>query len=73
MILAEVRVPDDGTKSDHNLGKTLLTRLLDFMLLKEVDGEFFMRKHPDRFEGFVFFLEILLPDGKTHATIRRAA
>lgn len=73
VILAEVRVPEDGTKSDHNLGKTLLTRLLDFMLLKEVDGEFFMRKHPDRFEGFVFFLEILLPDGKTHATIRRAA
>ena len=73
VILAEVRVPEDGTKSDHNLGKTLLTRLLDFMLLKEVDGEFFTRKHPDRFEGFVFFLEILLPDGKTHTTIRRAA
>lgn len=73
VILAEVRVPEDGTKSDHNLGKTLLTRLLDFMLLKDVDGEFFTRKHPDRFEGFVFFLEILLPDGKTHATIRRAA
>jgi len=73
VILAEVRVPEDGTKSDHNLGKTLLTRLLDFMLLKEVDAEFFTRRHPDRFEGFVFFLEILLPDGKTHATIRRAA
>jgi len=73
VILAQVRVPEDGTKSDHNLGKTLLTRLLDFMLLKEVDAEFFTRKHPTRFERFVFFLEILLPDGKTHATIRRAA
>lgn len=73
VILAEVRVPEDGTKSDHNLGKTLLTRLLDFMLLKEVEGDFFMRKHQERFESFVFFLEILLPDGKTHATIRRAA
>jgi uncharacterized protein YydD (DUF2326 family) len=73
VILAEVRAPDDGTKSDHNLGKTLLTRLLDFMLLKDVDADFFTRKHSDRFDGFVFFLEILLPDGVTHATIRRAA
>jgi uncharacterized protein YydD (DUF2326 family) len=72
VILAEVQAPKDPTKSDHNLGKTLLTRLLDFMLLKEVDADFFTRKHPDRFSSFIFFLEILLPDGKTHATIRRA-
>lgn len=73
VILAEVRAPDDDTKSDHNLGKTLLAHLLDFMLLKEVGGDFFMRKHSDRFAGFIFFLEILLPDGKSHATIRRGA
>ena len=71
VILAEVRAPEDETKSDHNLGKTLLARLLDFMLLKEVDADFFTRKHRERFKGFVFFLEILLPDGKSHATIRR--
>ena len=73
VILAEVRAPEDDTKSDHNLGKTLLARLLDFMLLKEVGADFFMRKHSDRFAGFMFFLEILQPDGKSHATIRRGA
>ncbi|HBJ86869.1 MAG TPA: hypothetical protein DDZ88_24030 [Verrucomicrobiales bacterium] len=73
VILAKVRVPEDETKSDHNLGKTLLTKLLDFMLLKDVDADFFTRKHPERFEQFVFFLEVLLPDGVTYATIRRAA
>lgn len=73
VILARVKAPEDETKSDHSLGKTLLARLLDFMLLKEVDGSFFTRKKADRFEGFVFYLEILLPDGKSHATIRRGA
>ena len=29
VILAEVRAPEDDTKSDHNLGKTLLARLLE--------------------------------------------
>lgn len=73
VILARVKAPEDETKSDHNLGKTLLARLLDFMLLKEVDASFFTRKHADRFTGFIFYLEILLPDGKSHATIRRGA
>lgn len=73
VILAEVQAPDDDTKSDHNLGKTLLARLLDFMLLKKVGADFFTRKHSERFKGFVFYLEILLPGGESHATIRRGA
>lgn len=72
VILAQVRVGDDHDKDDHNLGKTLLSDLLDFMLLKEVDKHFFSRKHSERFERFVFFLEIELSTLGKNLTIRRA-
>lgn len=71
VVLARVRQAEDLDRDSHNLGKTLLAYLLDFTLLKEVDKAFFLRKHGDRFTDFVFFLEILLPDEKSHLTIRR--
>ncbi len=71
MVIARVKRADNADLSSHNLGKTLLAHMLDFMLLKEVDKEFFLRKHADRFNGFIFFLEVLLPDSKSHVTIKR--
>jgi uncharacterized protein YydD (DUF2326 family) len=70
VVLARVLERKDTTKDSHNLGKTLLIDLLDFCLLKEVKKEFFMKRHPARFAGFVFFLEIALPSGG-FATLRR--
>jgi uncharacterized protein YydD (DUF2326 family) len=72
IILAEVRAAEDFDKDDHNLGKTLLAYLLDYMLLKDVDKHFVLRKHAERFEKFVFFLEIELPGARKRVTIRRA-
>ncbi len=70
VILAEVREPQDQTKDSHCLGKSLLIDLLDFCLLRVADKEFFLKQHADRFEDFVFFLEVIVPSGCI--TIRRS-
>jgi uncharacterized protein YydD (DUF2326 family) len=69
-IVAEIRLPENRKKDTHNLGKTTLGRLLDFCLLSGKDASFFLFKHIQQFNDFVFFLEMEAPD-KTYVTIRR--
>ena len=71
VVLAEIRLPENRDRDTHNLGKTTLGRLLDFGFLAGRDSKFFLFKHLDRFEEFVFFLEIELLDG-TYVTVRRS-
>lgn len=71
VVMAEIRLPEDKQKDTHNLGKTTLGRLLDFILLSSKDKRFFLFKHFDRFKDFIFFLEVDLLDG-TFMTIRRS-
>ncbi len=71
VVLAEIRLPENKSKSSHNLGKSTLARLIDFCLLGSVSPDHFFKKRFDLFEEFVFFLEIELLDG-TFLTIRRA-
>jgi uncharacterized protein YydD (DUF2326 family) len=71
VVLAEVRLPENKTKSSHNLGKSTLARIIDFGLLGGVGKEHFLRKREDLFQEFVFYLELELNDG-TFLTIRRA-
>lgn len=71
VILAEIRLPENRSKDTHNLGKTTLVRLIDFCFLAGRDKDFFLFKHSDRFENFVFFLEIVLADS-TYVTVRRS-
>ena len=70
-VLAEIRLPQNRDRDTHNLGKTTLGRLLDFGFLSGRDARFFLFKHLDRFEEFVFFLEIELFDG-SYVTVRRS-
>ncbi len=58
-------------RDSHNLWKTTLLHLIDFMLLKEVKSNFFLKNH-QQFNDFVFFLQIELMDW-TFLTIRRWA
>jgi uncharacterized protein YydD (DUF2326 family) len=60
-------------KDTHNLGKTLLCDLIDFMLLKQIPNkkDFFLTKD-ERFSDYVFFLEIHLDDNE-YVVIRRSA
>lgn len=55
---------------EHNLGKTSLVYLIDFLLLKGVSKDSFFDKHKIRFSDWVFFLEVELNDGNC-LTIRR--
>jgi uncharacterized protein YydD (DUF2326 family) len=72
VIYGEVHHPKDQKKDSHNLGKTTLAHLIDFLLLKGTSPDQFLVKHHDRFKEFVFFIEILLNSG-AFATIRRGA
>ena len=60
VILAEIRLPENQNKDTHNLGKTILGRMLDFCFLSGRDPDFFLFKHFELFKAFVFFLEIEL-------------
>jgi uncharacterized protein YydD (DUF2326 family) len=71
VVMAEIRLPENRKKDTHNLGKTTLGRLLDFGFLSGKDSKFFLFKHFDLFESFVFFLEVELEDA-SFVTIRRS-
>lgn len=70
VVLAEIRLPENKKKDTHNLGKSTVGRLLDFMLLAGRDNKFFLFKHEDRFMAFVFFLELQI-DNQSFITVRR--
>ena len=70
-VIAEIRLPENKDKDTHNLGKTTLGRILDYVLLVTRDKNFFLFKHLAMFDTFVFFLEIELEDA-SHVTIRRS-
>lgn len=71
LVLGKVSRKYDLDKDSHNLGKSTLVDLLDFMLLKEVDQNHIFRRFQELFSGHVFYLEIILPDGR-YMTIRRS-
>jgi len=71
VILGEVKNPKDKKTDSHNLGKTTLLHLIDFMMLKGLSTEHFLQKNRELFVEFVFYLEIALNDGG-YATIRRS-
>jgi uncharacterized protein YydD (DUF2326 family) len=71
VVLAEIRLPENRAKDTHNLGKSTLGRMIDFCMLAGRDPKFFLFKHQDRFDDFVFFLEVSLLDGG-YVTVRRS-
>lgn len=73
VIFAKVKKPKDEQKDSHNLGKTLLVELIDFLLLKNVSdsSSHFLAKHFILFADWVFFLEIQNAAG-TFITVRRS-
>ncbi|MDR1897764.1 MAG: DUF2326 domain-containing protein [Prevotellaceae bacterium] len=57
-------------KDSHNLGKTTLIAVIDFMLLKDITDEHIFNIYKNKFTGYIFYLEILLNNGK-YLTIKR--
>lgn len=58
----------EKNKSSHSLGKTTLVELINFMLLKKIDKNSFLKK--EVFKEFVFYLEIECEDSR-YVTVRR--
>ena len=71
VVLAEIRLAENRAKDTHNLGKTTLGLLIDFMFLLSRNKTFFLFKHPDIFKDYVFFLELMLGE-ESYLTIRRS-
>lgn len=75
IIYAEVKSESSEKKNSHDLGKTKLAELIDFLLLKEVNKKHFLLKirkdEKSIFEDYIFYLEIYLNSGK-YLTIKRA-
>jgi uncharacterized protein YydD (DUF2326 family) len=71
-VLAEIRIPANRDRDTHNLGKTTLSQIIDFLLLKGKSQSFFLTRHADRFAEFTFYLELELGLGR-YLTIQRSA
>jgi len=68
IVLGEITNIDDLNRDSHNLGKSTLIYIIDYMLLKSLDKDSFLKKK--EFQNHVFYLEIELNSGK-YLTIRR--
>lgn len=71
-IYGDVKHPKNHDLDSHNLGKTTLARLLDFMFLARKHKDHFLFKNKGIFEGFIFFLELKLISGKYLTIIKRS-
>ena len=70
VVFARVRDPGVQSQDSHNLGKTFLIRVLDFVLLGSCGRDHAFRRRADLFEGFEFFLEMKVNSG-AYVTIKR--
>jgi uncharacterized protein YydD (DUF2326 family) len=76
VIYADVLTELKDKKNSHDLGKTKLAELIDYLLIKQIDKNHFLLKIKDiegnlTFINHIFYLEILLNDGR-FLTIKRA-
>ena len=71
VVLGQIKHPENYKKDTHNLGKTTLAKLLDFMFLAQRHPKQFLFKKFDTFKPFTFFLEVELND-RQFLTIRRS-
>lgn len=69
VIIGEIKNPENDKLNCHNLGKSTLVKIIDFMLLKKLPANSFL-KDP-KFQDYVFYLEVSINDGR-YVTIRRA-
>jgi len=77
VIYADVQAEIQKKNNSHDLGKTLLSKLIDFLLLKKISN---YKTHPlykikredgeTIFQDYIFYLEIVLNSGK-FLTIKR--
>lgn len=70
VVLAKVANPKKKDEDSHNLGKTSLIELIDFLLLKGVKKSHTFKKHLNKFSDHIFYLEIEL-NNSNFLTVKR--
>lgn len=75
VIYADVVTEISDKKNSHNLGKTKLAELIDYLLIKKIDKKSFLLRATDKtgrlaFSNHIFYLEVLLNSGQ-YLTIKR--
>ncbi|MDI5897639.1 DUF2326 domain-containing protein [Flavobacterium yafengii] len=76
VIYADVLTDLKEKKNSHDLGKTKLAELIDYLLIKQIDKNHFLLKIKDEkgnsiFINHIFYLELYLNDGR-FLTIKRS-
>lgn len=72
VVYADVKTEIKEKKNSHDLGKTKLAELIDFLFLKKITNQHFLiKQEKQHFQNHVFYLEILLNSGQ-YLTIKRA-
>ena len=69
VVLGELKNITNLSQDSHNLGKSMLISLIDFMLLKEIDKVHFLKK--DIFARHIFYMTLENNSGQ-YLTIKRA-
>lgn len=70
VILGKTNDRKKTDKDTHNLGKSTLIAVIDFMLLKEISTNDFFKKNYSLLKDFTFFME-LKKDDNSYVTIKR--
>lgn len=68
IIIGRIKHPNQKS-SDHNIGKSMLVKIIDFLLLKDYNTGGFLGS--ELFKTYEFYLEVKLNDGK-YVTIKRS-
>lgn len=72
VVIGKISDRDNSDLDNHNIGKSLLLEVIDFLLLKSIDkkDKYFLTKNKI-FEDYIFFAELKLNNGK-YLIIKRA-
>lgn len=70
IIMGRVINKDNLESDSHNLGKSTLISLIDFMFLKEIKKGHFLKDHLDKFGNYTFYMELKKSENE-YVTIKR--
>ncbi|TBX45712.1 DUF2326 domain-containing protein [Bacillus thuringiensis] len=71
IIMGKVINKENLESDSHNLGKSTLISLIDFMFLKELKKGNFLKDHLDKFKNYTFFMELKKSEDN-YITIKRS-
>ncbi|MDG1623159.1 hypothetical protein P7D06_28650, partial [Bacillus mobilis] len=71
IIMGRVINKSNLDSDSHNLGKSALINLIDFMFLKELKRGSFLKDNPEKFKTYTFFMELKKSEN-SYITIKRS-